>query len=82
MIWIGKDLKDCMDTALCHGQRHLPLFQAAQSRIQLVLEHLHRWEVHISSGEPVTVPQDMLKSFKYQYHIRVCFAFTAVKLNF
>jgi len=31
MAWVGKDLKDHLVPALCHGQGHLPLHEVAHT---------------------------------------------------
>ena len=53
MVWVGRDLKDHLVPTPCHGQRHLPLDQGAQSPIQPGLEHCQGWGTHSCSGQPV-----------------------------
>jgi len=60
MASIGRDLKDELVAAPCHGQDYYPLDQFPQDPIQLGLEHLQEWGIHNFSGQPVqclTTPQ-------------------------
>lgn len=41
MVWFGKDLKDHPVLTPCHGHRHLPLEQVAQSTNQPGLDINH-----------------------------------------
>jgi len=49
-------LKNTSFQTPCHGQGHLSLDQAAQSHIQLALEHVQGVGIHSSSGQLVPVP--------------------------
>jgi len=56
--WFGLEgtLKIIWFQPPCHGHRHLPLDQVAQSPIQPGLEHSQGGSSHRFSGQPVTVP--------------------------
>lgn len=55
-VWVGSDLKDHLVPIPCHGQRHPPLDQVAQSPIQPTLERSQGWGVHNFSGQHAPVP--------------------------
>ena len=53
MVWVGRDLKDHLVPTPCHGQKHLPLDQVAQSPSQPGFGHFQVWGIHSFSGQPV-----------------------------
>ena len=55
MVWVGRDLIDHLVPTPCHGQRHLPLDQVAQSLIQPGLEHSQGEGIYNFSEQPVPV---------------------------
>jgi len=56
--WFGLEgtLKIISFQSPCHGQRHLPPDQVAQSPVQPGLECFQGRGIHSSSGQPVPVP--------------------------